>query len=577
MKMDRRTFLVSAGLAAAVGGSAFLWQQRNNARDRIRANLKRPSGKQSNILFIVTDQERSRPQLPDIPLPQRDRLMERSTIFSNATAVTNLCSTARGTIFSGLHPQQNGLWDNTPLPYASDLRRDVPTLGTMMQDAGYVTGYFGKWHLTNLPHEGGIGRQKFAALMQDYGFDHTDQEGERDGTHVGFEWDPVTARSAATFMERQKSDEKPWFAAVNLVNPHDIMFFMTSEHQRQSRVLRFPDKIAGAPIDPLYHKDWQLDLPQNFGPATLAGKPEAQQEMQRVMELTLGEIPFEDEDGWRLYQNYYANCLRDVDRWIGFLLDALEATGQADNTIVVFTSDHGEMAGVHGLREKGANLYRENSNVPLWIRHPDIKDASETLALASHIDIAPTMLALAGIPIETTREAYPMLKGVDLSTALSGVSGRGVDSAGRTAALCQWTSLIHLSSQSVYAAAAVLESGGLIDKIGYLFDDRRKNAGATRGAMRGLYDGRHKFARYFSPRDHHTPASYEDLVARNDLELYDTAEDPGETINLAQPGNRDASRERIETLNATLTDLIRSEVGEDTGSFLPGALSPWAV
>uniref|UniRef100_UPI0030D93977 sulfatase-like hydrolase/transferase n=1 Tax=uncultured Parvibaculum sp. TaxID=291828 RepID=UPI0030D93977 len=163
-----------------------------------------------------------------------------------------------------------------------------------------------------------------------------------------------------------------------------------------------------APDDPIYATDWQVPLPDTFGEATLAGKPDAQRQMQKVMRLALGDIPLDRRDLWASFNNYYYNCLRDMDRHLGRVLDALDESGQSDNTIVIFMADHGEMGGVHGLRSKGGNMYREDQNVPLMIRHPDVKKAREVEALASQLDIAPTLLALAGVSDAERRTAYPI-------------------------------------------------------------------------------------------------------------------------------------------------------------------------
>jgi arylsulfatase len=94
--------------------------------------------------------------------------------------------------------------------------------------------------------------------------------------------------------------------------------------------------------------------------------------------------------------------------------------------------------------------------------------------------------------------------------------------------------------------------------------------------MRGLFDGRFKFARYFSARQHHRPTSWDELVRHNDLELYDTHADPGETNNLACDLDS-APRERIEALNRSLDALIEREIGIDDGRHLPGAASDWQL
>ena len=535
--------------------------------------LKTDKGKRPNILLVLTDQERARHLLPtSLPLPNHDRLAADATSFRNMSAVSNLCSLARGVTYTGQHPQLNGIWENTPLPWASGLREDIPTVGTMMQDAGYATAYFGKWHLTHLPLNETVGKQKIAEVFGSYGFEHTDQDAERDGAQAGWQHDAATATGASRFMHDMKGGDKPWFAAVNFVNPHDIMFFETDEHQKTSRLGRFPDRIMPAPDDPIYATDWQVPLPDTFGEATLAGKPDAQRQMQKVMRLALGDIPLDRRDLWASFNNYYYNCLRDMDRHLGRVLDALDESGQSGNTIVIFMADHGEMGGVHGLRSKGGNMYREDQNVPLMIRHPDVKKAREVEALASQLDIAPTLLALAGVSDAERRTAYPMLKGHDLSPVLT-ASGTDEGAGPRDAHLAQWTSLVHLSEETMRGFAAVQKAQGPLAKIGALDLGTALEGLHHRGHMRGVLHGNYKFARYFSPLEHNTPKTVKELTALNDLELYDIEADPMETVNLAN--DLEAHRPVIEKLNTRLNALIADEVGEDDGSYLPGPDIIW--
>jgi arylsulfatase len=573
--ITRRTALL--GAAALIAGYGTWRGIRPRPAERPRATFSPRYGRRPNILLVLTDQERACHLIPrEIDLPHHDRLMAESTVFRNASTVSNLCSLARGVLYSGLHPQQNGLWENTPLPYARGFREDIPTLGTMLQDAGYTTGYFGKWHLTHLgaPGDEPVGRAEIARTFGAFGFEHSDQDDERDGAHAGWKYDPHSARSAARFLHAARSAAKPWFAAVNFVNPHDIMFFKTRERQQETRISRFPDEIREAPEDPLYAKDWGLPLPATFGDATLAGKPTAQREMQKVMRLVLGDIPLDRRDLWARYLDYYYNCLCDMDRSLGVVLDALDSSGQRDDTVVVFLSDHGELAGIHGLREKGGNIYRENQNVPLFVRHPDIANGREIDALASHIDLAPTLLAFAGIGETDRADAYPLLKGVDLSPALTAV-GSAIGDGPRAAVLMQWTSLIHLSERTARNFARIQAAEGPRGKLGAL-DLRELFAGLrNRGHLRGIGDGRYKFARYFSPREHHMPASLAELLAHNDLELYDTATDPAETTNLAADPH--AHRATIERLNAQMNARIADEIGADDGSFLPGPSGLWSA
>jgi arylsulfatase A-like enzyme len=115
-----------------------------------------PHGDQLNVLFIVSDQERGWHLYPtgffDTYTPARAWLRDHGVHFTGFNTPTPICSTARGLIYSGLHSMNNGVFDNVPLPYASPLRTDVATLGTAFMDAGYLTGYAGKWHLSRM-HE----------------------------------------------------------------------------------------------------------------------------------------------------------------------------------------------------------------------------------------------------------------------------------------------------------------------------------------------------------------------------------------------------------------------------------------
>lgn len=143
--------------------------------------------------------------------------------------------------------------------------------------------------------------------------------------------------------------------------------------------------------------------------------------------------PVSDEDAWRRGIGFYLNCLRDVDRGIDVVLDALEASGQADRTVVVFTSDHGELAGSHGLRQKGNLVYDENFHVPLVISHPDFAGSGDTDALASAIDLAPTFLDIAGVDEAGVATRFPGLRGRSLMPILAGQPVRdGVLTAARS-------------------------------------------------------------------------------------------------------------------------------------------------
>ena len=192
----RRRSFVQATAALALGGAL--------PPVALSAGGESGSGRKTsirpNVLLIVTDQEQSWKLLPPVlPLPNRERLRQRGVYFNNVYVNSAICAVSRATLYSGVTGQNNGVWDNTPLPYIDGLNPQIPTLGSIMRDQGYTTSYFGKWHLTStnlaMGAEGDTllyqhgddqpGSAAMAELFGRYGFDNSDQLGERDGTWGG--------------------------------------------------------------------------------------------------------------------------------------------------------------------------------------------------------------------------------------------------------------------------------------------------------------------------------------------------------------------------------------------------------
>jgi arylsulfatase len=265
--------------------------------------------------------------------------------------------------------------------------------------------------------------------------------------------------------------------------------------------------------------------------------------VQAMMDTAFG--PVLDEEHWQAGLNFYLNCLRDVDRHIEVVLDALHASGQADRTVVIFTADHGEMAGSHGLRQKGNLPYDENTHVPLVIAHPDFAEGT-TDALASAVDIAPTLLAIAGVEDEAIANLFPGLGGHSLLPALEGsVVRQGVLVAIESVVTLDASFWEHFADPDVAKRVA----------SGELRPDWRK-----RGFLRAFSDERYTFARYFSPLEPNRPKDLDALFAHNDVLLYDRASDPDEMHNLATDW---AHRAVLEDCSRKLEALIMSEIGED--------------
>jgi arylsulfatase len=315
-----------------------------------------------------------------------------------------------------------------------------------------------------------------------------------------------------------------------------------------------------------YNHDFGFDVPKNFKD-DLSTKPEAQRLFLEQAQYFYGKQDFTDKETCRKIINYYAACLLDSDKTIGDMLASLEEFGFLKNTIVILTSDHGEMGGSHGLRHKGPFMYRENINVPLAIRHPDGLSNKITNTLFSSLDIAPTLLGLVG---EKYKKLYPDLKGYDHSKVIMGEKSRGK----RRAILVNFSNTTQGNPRldKIRMLAKEAEKKGATPKAFNFPEDFIQFDSRTLG--RGIFDGQYKYSRWFCPGDHHDASSWQTLVARNDLELYDVKNDPHELNNLAH--HPEKNRELILEINTKLNDLIKREVGEDLGGHMPGDPKIWS-
>lgn len=513
------------------------------------ATMTGPSGGRPNILLLVTDEERySLPRPEGFALPGRERVQQRGVSFDRYYVASAQCSSSRSVIYTGRHMPVTEIYDNDNMPYIRPLDPALGTLGSMLRDVGYYCTYQGKWHLSRAYRDPADPRPTTDAL-EPYGFSEFNSWGDLDGgAWAGLKIDPVIAGQAVAWLRNRAplvAADQPWFMAVNFVNPHDIM----SYDYGGRRLVAPPPNLAEAmvvkpPADiPVYARDWEVEAPASLGDSLASAAP-AVREYAAAMDTMFGPVP--DEDAWRRGMNFYLNCTRDVDRSIDVVLDALEASGQADRTVVVFTSDHGEMAGSHGLRQKGNLAYDENFHVPLVISHPDLAAGTKTDALGSAVDLAPTLLDIAGLDAASIAERFPGLHGRSLLPALTGQPVRD----GVLTAVEILTTL-----DDDYWRALGEPDGPARMQSGELRPDWSK-----RGFLRGYTDGRYTFGRYFSPLEPNRPRTLEQLVSDNDVVLYDRETDPYEQVNLAyDPDHQDVVAELL----GKLERLIDEEIGAD--------------
>jgi arylsulfatase A-like enzyme len=534
-----------------------------------------------NILFILVDQEHFFDRWP-MPAPGREWIKQNGVTFTNHQAASCVCSPARSTIYTGEHIQFTAIFDNANSLWQADMSTEIKTIGHRMAELGYHAAYQGKWHLSvNLDQVHDAIDAPFAdyrRILQSYGFEDFFGVGDiNDTTLGGYNYDDTTTAFVTRWLrtkgEALRAEGKPWYLAVNFVNPHDVMYVNSDlpKENIQGKLHSMP--IARPPSDDIYRATWD-DVPL---PATRSqsfdapGRPRGQKIYQEVQDVLVGAWPDEDRR-WRLLRNYYYNCIRDCDRQVVRVLESLKANGMDKNTIIMFTADHGELGGNHQMRGKGNSAYRQQNHLPLMIVHPAYPGGKTCAAVTSQIDITPTLLALSGADPAAVAKTSGDLKGRSFA-GLLGTPETATPNSLRPASLFNYNMLSFQDARwarkmEIYmrdSKTPLTEKLKQLTKIEPDFHDRC--------AIRSAFDGRYRFSRYFSPLDFNTPTTYEALIAKNDLELYDLQEDSEEVDNLAT--NSKANGDLLMAMNAKLNGRIVEEVGDDNGHFIPIRNGKW--
>lgn len=366
------------------------------AQDYLIATLKAPGAERKpNILFIITDQQFADAMSCQmgrqfIHTPAMDRLAQTGTLFTRAYSSNPLCMPWRASVFTGRYPHETGVTQNAPPPARFDPQEFV-SLGTYFRNAGYDAAYSGKWHLCFNVKD-----------TNTHGFEMV--TGQAAGGH-----DAGVTDGAAKFLARPH--EKPFLLVASYLNPHNICEWARRLAGRE-QVLNCGEIGQPPPLDQL------PPLPANFPPPT--NEPDGMALMRRAYQVASGPFPvgkFTAED-WRKHRWGYYRMIEKVDAEIGKLLAALRQSGLEDNTLIVFTSDHGECAGAHGFNQKTV-LYDESARVPLIIAFKGKTPGATTDQLVNTgIDLLPTMLEFAGLEVSKKlpgRSLVPLVLGQPLT------------------------------------------------------------------------------------------------------------------------------------------------------------------
>jgi arylsulfatase A-like enzyme len=378
-----------------------------------------------NFLIFMADHMLADVLKPGNPciMPNARKLMEEGVTFQQTYCPSPHCCPARTSFFTGEYPSIHGIWNNVNNPCAIgvDPDPDVPNLGEYLSELGYQLGHSGKGHLSAERTPASFGWQEFdkkhkpegvsvpAEFIADFHKNpkrsvNTIDTGEGVlrrpgwgdvrfyGTNERF-MDPSVGYFQNVLkgiegMKKMAATGKPWCNFISVNPPHD-------PYSPPEKYLRMYDDV-------------DIPLPESFSD-WMKDKPRIYQRMRMQYWSQMSE-----EQNRECLKRFYALCTM-VDDWLGMILKGLEETGQAKNTVVLFTSDHGDYAGAHGLWCKGVPAFREAYAVPAVVRWPGgaAKPGSVVNELVSLTDFLPTFVELAGgqKPGVFGRSLVPFLNG----------------------------------------------------------------------------------------------------------------------------------------------------------------------
>lgn len=340
-----------------------------------------------NLLFLMTDQQRADTVAQGGPCltPNLQALAREGADLGRCYAPNPICSPTRASLFTGLLPHAHGMVDVTHAVPATraDLAPGLEFWTSRLKAAGYRVGYFGKWHVERSDELERFGIDEYEVELRLTGLPvhdapldprvEIDQPGYRRFLLAGVTDAPVAETPEARLVDRglaflrdAAADERPWALFVATEAPHDPYVAPREHYERYD-----PADIA---------------LPASFAD-DLVGRPAIYRRIAAA---------WDQLDEGRVRQAiacYYAACSL-VDDQFGRLLEALDASGAADDTYVVFTSDHGDYLGAHGMFLKGVAPFEEAYRVPLLVRGPGIAPGTRVEEPVSLLDLGPTLTRL---------------------------------------------------------------------------------------------------------------------------------------------------------------------------------------
>jgi choline-sulfatase len=467
-RLSRRRFIQGAGVAAATAGIAPVEQSHAAPAATASTRPSRPRGglrQRPNLLLILCDEYRFPVAYESSELQQfraryltaEESLRDQGLEFTNHYIMTSACVPSRTSIFTGQYPSLHGD-SQTPGAAKGSIEMDmfwldqntVPTMGNYFRAGGYDTYYKGKWHVSDADiHIPGT----YSPLLTfnsegepDPAAENTYLAADRLGPYGFSGWigpephgtNPLNSGSSAAGaigrdekfatqavdllnqLSEQGDRGQPWLLVNSYVNPHDVTVWGAFTLENPSWNLRGQLTDSRVPYNLFEPARYTATSGEN-----LAGKPRCQQDYVELYPEVFQPLPNTVE-----YHRFYYQLQQNVNEQIQRVLETLYAhPDMAANTIVIFTSDHGDLLGAHGgMHQKWHQAYEESAHVPFIVHNPVLFAGRQTLdAPTSHADLLPTMLGLADLDpsqlqhelAKSHTEVHPLV-GRDLSGVILG-------------------------------------------------------------------------------------------------------------------------------------------------------------
>ena len=390
-----------------------------------------------NVIILFSDQHNKKVMgfegHPDVITPHLDQLANEGLVFSRAYCTVGICVPSRSSLMTGLYPRTLGLLSNGGTTSVMD---GAVSMATVFKRNGYRTYAFGKRHLrgaidrgwdvhkSHMHHESPdenyiiwLEKKGFAkAFAEDWAaecgrgpkgssaweirFPTADLGTRLSKLPEDCTMEAYTTRETIDVIKKHGQSGQPFFCWANFYRPH----------QPYTPLKKYMDMYDVSAWGKGTKKGGGIKKPESFYEPTKNLPPMLQSQRNGGNKVWNMDKAFQDEQLWRNYIGAYYALVTEIDHCVGQILAALEDAGIEDETLVIYTSDHGDFVGNHGMVEKAAaghNVYEDILNVPLIVKYPgNIEHGRRTAELVSLVDVLPTLVDLLGLDVGALR--YPM-------------------------------------------------------------------------------------------------------------------------------------------------------------------------